>query len=227
MTISRSDRAEPRLRLVVKVTTGQIPEAGRAWLYNPGRRRCRRAPNVAYDNPGNGSDGLRTNDQLDLFNGATDRYTWKIVGKKEMILPHNNALLASSALKYKDLAKKGHMNQDHTRYELVRSWVVESTLNAGTSHIYSRRTFYIEEDTWTGVHADIYDRRGELWRIQEAFPVNIPDRKSTGPAGGTVYDLQSGRYLMLEFSNEEPYVGDKDWTLDHFEPSNVSKVATR
>ena len=213
--------------LLVHETADQVAEARRAWLYNPGQRRVRRAPNVAYDNPGNGSDGLRTNDQLDVFNGATDRYTWKIVGKKEIIIPYNAVLLGQKSVKYSDLAKKGHMNQDYTRYELHRVWVVESQLNAGTSHIYSRRTFYIDEDTWSAVHADIYDRRGELWRIQENHVVNIPHRVATGQAGGTVYDLQSGRYLMLEFSNEEPFVEEKTWDLGHFDPANVAKVSTR
>ena len=52
----------------------QVKEHRNAWLYNPGQRRVRRAPNVAYDNPGVGSDGMRTNDQFDMFNGALDRF---------------------------------------------------------------------------------------------------------------------------------------------------------
>lgn len=213
--------------LLVHETMDQVAEARRAWLYNPGQRRVRRAPNVAYDNPGTGADGLRTNDQLDVFNGATDRYSWKIVGKKEMIIPYNNIILAQDTLKYSDIAKKGHMNQDYARYELHRVWVIESQLKEGTSHIYSRRTFYLDEDTWTAVHADIYDRRGELWRIQENFSLNIPWRQTTGPAGGTCYDLQSGRYLLLEFSNEEPLYEDKDWDLAHFDPGNIASVSSR
>ena len=51
--------------LLVHETADQVKEPRRAWLYNPGQRRLRRAPNVAYDNPGTGSDGLRTNDQLE------------------------------------------------------------------------------------------------------------------------------------------------------------------
>ena len=31
------------------------------------------------------SDGLRTNDMTDMFNGAMDRFDWKLVGKKEML----------------------------------------------------------------------------------------------------------------------------------------------
>ena len=49
----------------------------------------RRAPNVAFDNPGTGSDGLRTSDQFDIYNGSPERYDWKLVGKQEIVVPYN------------------------------------------------------------------------------------------------------------------------------------------
>lgn len=213
--------------LLVHETMDQVKEARRAWLYNPGQRRVRRAPNVAYDNPGNGSDGLRTNDQLDGFNGATDRYNWKLLGKREMIVPHNAVLLAQNSIKYSDLVKKGHLNQDLARYELQRVWVVEATLKPGTSHLYGRRTMYFDEDTWTFVASDIYDNRGQLWRVHEEHPIDFPWLQRTGPSCGTVYDLHSGRYLLMNLQNEEPLYQDQDFPLDYFASSNMAKVSGR
>lgn len=213
--------------LLVHETMDQVKEARRAWLYNPGQRRVRRAPNVAYDNPGNGSDGLRTNDQLDMFNGATDRYTWKIVGKKEMIVPYNAIKLMDDRLKYTDIAKAGHLDPQYLRYEKHRVWVVDSEVNEGTSHIYKRRTFYVDEDSWTAVLADIYDKRDALWRVQEYHQLPIPWTQSIAPAGGTVYDLQSGRYLAMEMSNEEPLGEPKDFGEEHFRTTSMKKIATK
>ena len=51
--------------LLVHETLNQKALPRQAWIYNPGQRRVRRAPNVAYDNPGTASDGLRTNDMTD------------------------------------------------------------------------------------------------------------------------------------------------------------------
>jgi hypothetical protein len=68
--------------LLVHETLDQTKEHRKAWLYNPGQRRVRRAPNVAFDNPGTGSDGLRTSDQFDIYNGSPERYDWKLVGKQ-------------------------------------------------------------------------------------------------------------------------------------------------
>ena len=42
--------------------------------------------------------------------------------------------------------QKGHINPEHTRYELHRVWEVEATLKEGERHIYARRTFYLDEE---------------------------------------------------------------------------------
>lgn len=213
--------------LLVHETMDQVKEPRRAWLYNPGQRRVRRAPNVAYDNPGTGADGLRTNDQLDMFNGATDRYTWKVVGKREMLIPYNAYKLVDSRLKYDQITMVGHLNPEYLRYEKHRVWVIDSTINEGTSHIYKRRTFYADEDSWTMAAADIYDQRDALWRVQEYHQIVIPWTKAIGPAAGTVHDLQSGRYLVLEASNEEPEFTEQEFELDHFRTNNMSRVASQ
>ena len=121
--------------LLVHESLNSVTTPRKAWVYNPGQRRVRLAPNVAYDNPGTATDGLRTNDQTDTFNGAMDRYDWKLVGKKEMFVPANSYLLHSDKYKYKDIIKRNHINQDLPRYELHRVWVVEGTLKPGTSHV--------------------------------------------------------------------------------------------
>ncbi|TAJ52506.1 MAG: DUF1329 domain-containing protein [Nevskiaceae bacterium] len=225
--------APPRLAgtiTLVHETLDQVKEPRRAWQYNPGQRRLRRAPNVGYDNPGTGADGLRTNDQTDTYNGATDRYTWKLVGKKEIYIPYNAYGLHSDKLKYKDILKKGHINQDLPRYELHRVWVVEANVKPGTTHIYKKRVFYVDEDTWQIVAVDIYDARNALWRVQESHILEIydgGDRLGHGPALETVYDLQSGRYLAQAMNNEEPQSVEKDYDVGFFDPANVSKQATK
>jgi hypothetical protein len=213
--------------LLVHETMDQVKEPRRAWLYNPGQRRIRKAPNVSYDNPGTGSDGLRTNDQLDAFNGATDRYTWKLQGKKDLIVPYNAIKLGDNKLKYTDIAKAGHMNQDLPRYEMHRVWVVEAELKPGTSHIYKKRVFFVDEDSWTILAVDNYDKRDQLWRVQETHQWQVPWLKRVAPVGGTVYDLQSSRYLIQELSNESPMFEEKDFSLDHFTTGSVQRMAEK
>jgi len=188
--------------LVVHETMDQVKEARRAWVYNTGQRRVRRAPNVSYDNPGTAADGMRTTDQFDMFSGAPDRYEWKLVGKKEMIVPYNSYKLHSDSLKYPDILKPLHINQDLTRYELHRVWVVDATLKPGTNNVYSRRTFYIDEDSWQLLAADLYDGRGQLWRVSEAHCINYYDAQVFWSTLEVHTDLIAGRYLAIGLDNE-------------------------
>ena len=61
----------------------------KAWQYLPGQRRVKLAPDLAYDTPNPGSAGAGTYDDVAVFNGAIDRYDWKLVGKKEMYVPYS------------------------------------------------------------------------------------------------------------------------------------------
>jgi hypothetical protein len=183
--------------LLVHENINQVIEPRAAWVYNAGQRRVRRAPDVAYDGPGTASDGLRTADDLDLYNGAPDRYDWKLLGKKELYIPYNAYKLLDKNLSYKDIVLPGHLNPDYLRYELHRVWVVEATLKDGQRHIYARRTFYIDEDTWQISVADLYDGRGELWRVKEAHNMSHYQVKVPWYAVEESHDLISGRHLPI------------------------------
>jgi hypothetical protein len=187
--------------LLVHETMDQVKEKRRAWLYNAGQRRVRLAPSIEYDNPGTAADGMRTSDQFDMFNGAPDRYEWKLVGKKEMFMPYNSYKLHAKGLSYDEILKPLHINQDLTRYELHRVWVVDATLKPGTSHVYSRRTFYIDEDSWQVLAVDQYDGRGQLWRVSEAHCINYYDAQTFWSTLEVHTDLIAGRYLAIGLDN--------------------------
>ncbi|MCL6271420.1 DUF1329 domain-containing protein [Sansalvadorimonas sp. 2012CJ34-2] len=193
--------------LLVHETVDQVAEPRRAWSYNAGQRRVRRAPTVAYDGPGFAAEGTRTSDNVDIFNGSPSRYNWKLVGKKEMIVPYNAYRLTSRELSYDDIIKKGHINQDAARYEMHRVWVVEATLKEDARHVYGKRVLYLDEDSWQAVLADNYDGRGQLWRVAEGHHTFVSGPQATSFATEVLYDLQSRRYIAMMLVNEEakPY----------------------
>ena len=188
--------------LVVHETMDQVKDKRRAWIYNAGQRRVRQAPSVEYDNPGTAADGMRTSDQFDMFNGAPALYDWKLVGKKEMYVPYNSYKLHSDQVKVSDILKPLHINQDLTRYELHRVWVVDATLKSGSSHLYSRRTLYLDEDSWQVLAVDQYDGRGQLWRVSEAHCINYYDALTFWSTLEVHTDLLAGRYLAFGLDNE-------------------------
>jgi len=215
--------------LLVQETLDQSRESRRAWIYNPGQRRVRRAPDVAFDNPGTNADNQRTSDQLDLYNGSPERYDWKLLGKREIYVPYNAYRLNSDKVKYADILKKNHINQDLARYELHRVWVVDSTLKPGVSHLYSRRTLYVDEDSWQILAVDCYDRRGQLYRVQEGHAMNYYDVPTLWTTLELVMDLSNGRYLALGLQNEEPKSLDFNMkrTPTDFQPSVLQRRGVR
>jgi len=221
----------PRLAgtiLLVYETLNQRAEPRQAWTYNPGQRRVRRAPNVAYDNPGTASDGQRTSDQLDMFNGAPDRYDWQLVGRRELFIPYNNYRLHSDSLRHDQIIRPGHIDPAYTRYELHRVWQVDATLKKGFSHIYGRRRFFLDEDSWQIVVADHYDQRDLLWRVAEAYTINYYENPLLWETLLCVYDLQNGRYLAFGLNNElEVDQFDVEFDASDFTPEALRRLGRR
>ena len=187
--------------LLVHETLNQTVLPRQAWVYNPGQRRVRRAPNVAYDNPGTASDGLRTNDMTDMFNGAMDRFDWTMVGKKEIYIPYNSYGAHAKGVTNDEFIRPGHLNPELMRYELHRVWVIDAKVKEGMRHINARRTYYLDEDSYQIALIDHYDGRGQLWRASEAHSINYYDVPTTWSTIEAHYDLQSGRYVAQGFDN--------------------------
>ena len=189
--------------ILVHETAGGAGNTRVAYIYSPGLGRVNRAPDVGYDNPSIGSDGEQFNDQVDVFNGAQDRFDWKLLGKKEVLIPYNSWVMNSPTFKYKDVIRPGHINQDLARYELHRVWVVEATLRSGQRHRFGKRRFYLDEDSWSIAVVDCYDTRGQLWKVQEAHLLSIPFIPTVSGIPETIYDLQSKRYFVTTMTNED------------------------
>jgi len=211
---------------LLHVPLDRIKDMTGVWVYNNSVGRARRIGEVGYDNPL--FDGLMTHDQIDMFNGPLDRYTIKLLGKKELIIPYNSYKLYDPAVKYKDLIGKGHINQDLTRYELHRVWVIEAEVKPGFAHRYKKRTFYIDEDSWI-VHAqDIYDERNQFWRTAESHSICFANVPVVVNGVQVHYDLQSRRYVAINLTNEEKKLIEYDWEEDpgYFTPATLKKFAT-
>jgi len=221
----------PRLAgtmILVHERAGAGSEGRQAWLYAPALKRIRRAPTVCCDNPAEGTDGHQFYDQIDMFNGILDRYTWKIVGKKEMYIPSNSNKIAGPTVKYKDLAAPKHLNQDLPRYELHRVWIVEAEVRPGTSHTFRKRRFYVDEDGWQIVAVDAYDANLGLYQFQEGHMVALSNVLGSGTLPEVIYHFDSGRYFLTALANEDK-ANDYTKRFDEsfFDPDNVQKRANK
>lgn len=172
------------------------------WVYLAGQRRTRKLPNGCCDTPTPASAGVSNFDQTDVFDGRMDRFDWKIIGKKEMLIPYNENRQLQRGIK--DVLLAHHINPDDARYELHRVWVIEATLKAGQRHVQPKRRFYLDEDTWIAVLGDHWDARGQLWQMGFASPIVMPDvPATTSPQNFGFYDLISGAWYMGGMLNDQ------------------------
>jgi len=178
-----------------------------AWSYNTGTRRVRLAPGYGYDQPLGGSNGLMTIDEDRLFNGAPDRYDWKLVGKQEIYIPANGYKLQGKEVRYDQLLQPNHPDPQFLRYELRRVWVLEATVKAGARHLYGKRRLYLDEDTWHAVMADNYDSRGVLWKHAILNYYYHPDISAWMSGTSFFHDLNSGGYIGYALTNERERAG--------------------
>ncbi len=223
----------PRLAggaILVHETLDQVKEARRAWGYNAGQRRVRKSPNLAYDAPISAAENLRTADDTDMYNGAPDRYNWSYSGVREMYIPYNSYVSAQAGLKYSELLGVSHVNPEHTRWEKHRVHVVEANLKEGRRHIYSKRVFYIDEDSWNIALIDQYDGRGDLWRVSMALLKNYYELPGVWTALDVFYDLQARRYHVQGLDTEErsTLVFSEDVPgRRHFSPQSLRRLGKR
>lgn len=167
-----------------------------AFYYFPGQRRTRRMPAYSYDAPQIGYENQYTIDESYVFSGPLDRFDWKLVGKKEMLIPYNSFGAYDFAAKADDVLKPDFISVDHRRYELHRVWVVEATVKQGIRHSAPKRQFYIDEDSWSLVGGVDYDAQGKVWKVREGFAIPVYETGTCDSIGFVQYNIAEGRYVV-------------------------------
>ena len=206
-----------------------VAESRKTWIYQTVSRRVVRTPSLAYDDLDRRTQGMRTADQFDGWNGAPDKYDWELLGKREMFIPYNSYKLSDKKLKYADIIKPDNVNPDLLRYELHRVWVIEATLRPGEYHRYPRRIFYLDEDTWQVSMEEDYDSDGTLWRFgdhpqMQFYDVLVPWYRAT-----VTYDFKANAYLASDLDNESRRERKWGWVgeINDFLPVNLRRLGTR
>jgi hypothetical protein len=171
-----------------------------AWVYLTGQRRVRKLPNPSGDTPTPASAGVMTFDELNVFNAQPGYFNWKLVGKKEMLIPYNNnkILQPKSA---EEVMQASHLNPDYVRWELHRVWVVDAELAPGKRHSAPKGRYYFDEDSWLAVLGDRWDAKGQLWKTLFGLPMVLPEFPLMDHVLYGFYDLISGAWCGGPYQN--------------------------
>jgi hypothetical protein len=198
----------------------------KAWQYLVGQRRVRLAPAVSFDTPNPGVAGTSTYDDSFIYNGSPERFNWKLIGKKEIYIPYN-AYDFNFQINIKDMLGDKFLDPNSIRWEKHRVWIVEGDLKEGSRHLYSKRRYYIDEDTWNALSGDNYDGRGNLWRVQYAYGTNLYDIKTYYSMPYGAYDVAQGIYNLNGKPIPGKYKNGVTNGAKYFTPKGMARSGVR
>lgn len=197
------------------------------WTYLTGQRRLRKIPNVQYDVPFPYTSGNTNYDDAAGFNGATDRYDWKLLGKKEMFVPYNNNNMTHVA-DLDQLMGPLFLNPDHLRFELHRVWVVEATLRQGARHTVPKRRLYIDEDSWNIISTDMWDAKDQFWKSDTLLTWVFPEVPVQLVVSQLIYNVQAKSYALQNSINRAPgSTNFKPYPPEFFSPQALERAGVR
>lgn len=197
------------------------------WAYNQGQRRVRLAPDMGYDNPMSMAGGAYFFDELGMWEGQLDRFDFKLMGKKELLVPYNNYKFLMHATAEEAYGKK-FANPDLMRWEPHRVWVVEATLKPGMRHAQSKKVFYVDEDSWSIVLYEGYDQAGKMMRTAQGLVTYDWNTQSVPNTPMVIYDLVKGQYCSsMHLTGGTGYVRVPRWPNSKLTPDSMAGSGIR
>src|SRR5690606_14703536 len=150
----------------------------------------RRVPTLGYDTAALGSEDLLGNDEIDGAFGPLDRFRYKLVGQRELLVPADSqALFDAQRDRGAAVLGPAHLDPQWLRYEQRRVWVVEARVAPGIVHRCARRRYFIDADSWQIRLVEHYDAEDRLWRMQERHSVIAGEPAYEMPVTEVIYDL--------------------------------------
>jgi len=186
-----------------------------AYLYLGFQRRVRRLAQGQVTDSFLGSDLMI--EDFEGYNGRITDMKWSFKGTKNVLLPmfnHNEQKLASDmpaeadGYKFVNFSGQGSCFQD-VSWQLRKVYVLEAA-PVNPNHPVSKRVFYMDAQlgNLNGAN-EIYDRKGELWKVFSVGKTNsehhLPVNKGAGIGvddSFTMVDLQSKHCTTGQFKGQ-------------------------
>jgi len=150
------------------------------WLYVPAVRRIRRMSTSQRSDSLFGQD--TDQDSYWGFSGHIAWSEWKLLGVKEVLgVVHRKHYPPQRCPDGGDFAYCDE-------WEKRPVYVIEG-VSKMAQYAYSKRILYLDSEAWVVLYSDIYDKRGELWKVWLEF---FSFRKQSHPGSKIVYQDEMG-----------------------------------
>jgi hypothetical protein len=202
-------------------TRFQDPRDVQGWIYLPTMRRVLRATFGTRGDAWNSTDLLY--EDVRGYNGYAEWMEWRLVERRTMLAPVHSGLVAGKEKRDAafDFDAWPHWNP-RMQWEPRPVYVLEATPRF-PDYPYSRMTFYVDAETSGIVFKEMYDKKGQLWKVLLNASSDSPDLDRFPLRIGTalVVDLQAEHATVFPAYKVEANVGHDP---DFFSESNLRKM---
>ncbi len=189
------------------------------YIYIPTLRRVLRGDSGQRAVPLQGN--LAALDDIDLFDGKTDEFTYQLVGEQKIVaaLETTNLPVSSNRLK---LEKIPYPSEPCTVTDV---YVIDIT-SKNPVYPQSKKRIWVDKNATWIYYAVTWDRAGKLWKVwyTPASPMEMPgDNPFPTSTIGFGIDLQFGMANLTNWSVRPPNACDAKW--EDFSPASLVKKA--
>jgi hypothetical protein len=181
-----------------------------SWAYVPALRRVRRMSSAMRTDSYLGTD-LAIEDFYG-FSGKITEFDWKLIGSKKILGVRNSGFqpVLSGGTRYK-------WSPIDVPFELRDVWVVEAR-SLVKGHPYSKRRLYIDAQWFDGFFTEVFDRKGDLWKLWFQTWLWWPEYKRFTEPAVHMIDLQNlhATVCPCDVSMSKPF-GPEMFILDRLE----------
>jgi uncharacterized protein DUF1329 len=186
-------------------------KADEMWMYIPTMRRTRRMSTAQrMDTLGGGFEA--TWDDFQNMSGKIMQYDWKLIGRKEALLP-------TMAKGKPEWVEGKHLTGVDDRYRRVNAYIIEC-IPKDPNHIYSKKVMWVDPESWHMPYGAYYDRNGDLWKVMH-FHIAFDAKGNFYPVTMTLIDIKrmhSSNTMIFGSS------GNNGWTPDMWSWSNLKTI---
>lgn len=178
-------------------------KADQLWAYIPTLRRTLRMFSNERTNPIRGS--VFAYEDAGGFDGIPYEFNFKLLGAKDLLACMHQKTKAQD---YPNGFTDALLPDDR---ELVKSFLIEITAK-DKRHPASKRLVWLESQTFNIMYMELYDKRGEIWKVLEEPMGNITTVDGTlasFPSSMCGSDVKTGYYSVLLFDRPQYNAGVK------------------
>ncbi|MEE9356125.1 MAG: outer membrane lipoprotein-sorting protein [Methylococcaceae bacterium] len=171
-------------------------------IYLPGLKRTRRLSGSDGQDPMAAGLEVTWDDWRGMWvKTEPGRFEYKLVGEKFLLSATDTGHV------YNSMTRNGDCHLKRLELELRPVWILE-IINTDDTYQYSKRKIYIDKEWYYLQYQEMYDKRGNLWRIGDEIRDFNPLTGEASWSSGVLWNPISNRFGFMSAETDWEQIGN-------------------